>query len=139
MGHISKTWLLAALTVFGLCLTACGPQTEQAASISGRVYFDEDASEECEECECGIPDVRIKLYEASCGGESFQLIRTNEDGYFLFSDLAPGAYCVYSDLSPTCNGYMPTTSISYAVELQSGEALELPGFGYDLFVDQMQK
>lgn len=122
-----------------LLLSACGEADEQYASVSGRVYFDQDADKECDECECGIPEVHIKLFESSCGGELINIIHTNQDGNFVFLGLQAGQYCVFSDLDPQCNGYMATTSVSHQFELQAGEALTLKGFGYDFFVDQVQK
>ena len=129
---------LALLCLCALILMACAAPDPQSASIKGSVYFDENSNEDCD-CECGIPDVNIKLFKGACGGELLEIIHTDDEGNFLFSALAAGAYCVFSDLDPQCNGFMPTTSISYSVDLLAGEAVELEGFGYNLFVDEVQK
>lgn len=68
------------------------------------------------------------------GGEFLlQSITTDADGQFSFAELAPGDYCVYPDLAPTCGGYAgnnPTTSISREVSLEPGGIVDLVWFGY---------
>lgn len=131
---------LSLLSVALLSLQCCGPKIDesQTGSIAGRVYFDENANEECEDCECGIAEVTISLYEEVCGGVLVQMIKTDAEGYFTFYQVSPGAYCVYSGLEPTCDGFLPTTSVSHVVELAQGEEVELEWFGYDLYIDSLR-
>ena len=127
--------LLAAL----FALQVIFPVEQAAGSqITGRVYFDENADEDCQTCECGIADVNITLYEGPCGGRMLQKIYTDADGFFQFKDVAPGSYCVFSGLAPTCDGYLPTTSLSRHVVVDSGGQFELDWFGYDLYTDALK-
>lgn len=132
---ISLSLLAAAL----LLLQCCGPQIDQsqAGSIAGRVYFDENADEECD-CECGIAEVSISLYEEVCGGVLVQMIKTDAEGYFEFFNVAPGSYCVYSGLPTMCDGYLPTTSLSQTVDVALEQRVELEWFGYDLYIDSLR-
>lgn len=127
--------LLQACTTAGIAPLS----TNERGRLSGRVFFDENANQDCDDCECGIADVSIRLYADSCGGALMQIIKTDAQGYFEFTNVESGAYCVYADLFPTCEGYLPTTSISQKVELGRGEHIELEGFGYDLYIDALKK
>ncbi len=128
-----------ALALFVIVsLVACGVEDPLSASINGSVYFDENSDEDCD-CECGIPSVSIRLYREVCGGELLEVIHTDADGNYIFENLAAGSYCIFSDLDPQCNGFMATTSISYSIDLGPSEIAELEGFGYNLFVDEVQK
>jgi hypothetical protein len=115
------------------CSQASNGSDAAIGSISGRVYFDENINEECEECECGLEDVKVRLYIGKCEGTFSQTAITDDDGYFTFNDLEPDTYCVYSDLDITCDGLTPTTTLSHTVELEAGEAVELEWFGYGLY------
>ena len=131
--------LLCWLVAMGLVQACTGTENGgQPGSIAGLVYFDANANQICEDFECGIPDVSIRLYADTCGGRLVHLIKTDAKGYFEFSDMSPGAYCVYSALAPMCDGYLPTTRMSQAVELSAGEKIELEWFGYDLYMDSLK-
>jgi hypothetical protein len=112
------------------CTQSANGSDIAVGSISGRVYFDENINEECEKCECGLEDVKVRLYIGKCEGTFSQTAITDDDGYFRFKDLEPGTYCVYSDLDITCDGLTPTTSLSYTVEVKPGEDTGLDWFGY---------
>ena len=125
-----------AVIVFSL-LVGCGQGNTPVGNgvITGRVYFDKNINENCEPCECGLEKVQIRLYQDSCGGEEIAVTATDEDGNFTFENLAQGSYCVFSDLSPSCDGFLPTTPVSQTVDLGVDEQVELEGFGYGPFVD----
>lgn len=138
---ISTNWRLwislfvLPILVYGCASGSADQNQKSEGSISGRVYFDQNADKDCAECECGLADVRINLFEGTCAGTANQTAITDEDGYFTFSALATGDYCIFADLPPTCDGYQPTTSISQQVILGPREELELEGFGFDTYVD----
>lgn len=129
--------------LFLLSLAACSTTNNQqdlknsieTSSISGGVYFDENMNEDCEECECGIEDIPILLFKEVCSGTMWQTVKTDVDGAFQFNELDGGFYCVTPDLPPTCDGFMPTTSIAQQVTLDQGEDIELTWFGYTSFVE----
>ncbi len=126
------------LLIYG-CTNSSADQNQNApGSISGRVYFDQNADKNCEECECGLADVRINLFKNTCTGTANQTLMTDDEGNFTFSSLTSGDYCVFVDLPPTCDGYQSTTSISQQVVLHAGEDMELDGFGFDTYVDSNQ-
>jgi hypothetical protein len=127
-----------SIMVYGCASRPSAPDQITLGEITGRVYFDQNADKDCEECECGIEDVRINLFEGTCSGTAGQSILTDADGYFTFISLPAGDYCIFADLAPTCDGYQPTTSISQQVVLGPGESLELDGFGFDTYVDSNQ-
>ena len=131
-----KLTILILLTL--LALAACSSADPADASISGQVYFDENSDEDCD-CECGIPDVRIMLYDGPCGGELLEVLHTDSEGFYTFDGLSAGSYCVFSDLDPQCNGYIATTRLSYSVDLEASQQAALDGFGYNLFVEEVQK
>lgn len=140
-----KTFLKLGLTLsaFVLTIAACSQKPVEAgidqsatlSSISGGVYFDENMNEDCEECECGLEDIRILLYKGTCSGTMWQSAKTDAEGAFKFSELDAGQYCVMPDLPPTCDGFMPTTSIAQQITLGNGEDLEITWFGYTSFID----
>ena len=143
MKILTKMGIWASLLIFLIMVCGCadrpsGHDQQTLGEITGRVYFDQNADKNCEECECGIEDVRINLFEGPCTGTASQSILTDADGYFTFFSLPGGDYCIFADLAPTCDGYQPTTSISQQVVLGPGESLELDGFGFDTYVDTNQ-
>lgn len=121
-----------ALTLF-LFLSACTPPDEAAPStIAGGVFFDCDKNGDCDTGDCGIEDMRIRLYADSCGGDILQTATTNEEGEFQFSGLEPGEYCVFPDFKFEMCGYggnYPTNAISRKVSLEPGHNADLTWFG----------
>lgn len=128
--------LLCVLLMF---LAACSPvEAPKTASISGRVYFDADKSSSCEK-EPGIAEMPVRLYQGACGENMLETHYTDENGEFMFSDLAPGDYCVIPDFEDKTCGYagnFPTTAISRHVTLESGTRAELVWFGFGILAGQ---
>jgi len=120
-------------------IAACSPvEAPKTASISGRVYFDADNSSSCEK-EPGIGDMPVRLYQGACGENMLETHYTDDNGEFLFSDLAPGDYCVIPDFEDKTCGYagnFPTTAISRHVTLESGTKAELVWFGFGILAGQ---
>jgi len=127
------TWIMS-MFVIPLYLVACAPAVEpHTASISGGVYFDCNKSGKCEDDESGIAGMCIRLYLGACGENMLQTHKTNEKGEFMFSELAPGEYCVFPDFEMKSCGYagnFPTTPISRHVTLEAGTKAELVWFGF---------
>ena len=132
---LSLILVFLALALFFSACNQVNAPSENPGSISGRVFFDKNADEGCNDCECGLEQVKIRLYEESCQGLFLQTVYSDSDGYFHFLDLTPMTYCVLSDLPPTCDGYLATTSTSQIVTMSPGEEVELSWFGYDNYVD----
>lgn len=130
---------IGALCALPLFFASCTPvETPSTASISGRVYFDIDKSSSCEK-EPGIADMPVRLYRGACGENMLETHYTDENGEFLFSDLAPGDYCVIPDFEDKTCGYagnFPTTAISRHVTLESGTKAELVWFGFGVLAGQ---
>jgi len=53
-----------------------------------------DAGDTGPECGAGIPDVPVNLLSGDCATPLGQMVMTDLDGFYLFQDLDPGAYCV---------------------------------------------
>ena len=105
--------------------------------ISGRVFLDENADayfEECE-CDCELANVPIRLYRDRCAGLIVQTVKTDKDGYFHFTALEPGDYCVMPQVKMICEGFQPTTPITRRVRVEPGEVTEAEWFGFDHFFD----
>jgi hypothetical protein len=134
MKSINKA-LIGVLCMLPLFLAACTPaEAPKTASIAGRVYFDIDNSSSCEK-EPGIAEMPVRLYQGACGENMLETRYTDENGEFLFSDLAPGEYCVIPDFEDKTCGYagnFPTTAISRHVTLESGTKAELVWFGFGI-------
>ena len=122
------------LIIISSILLACSPETEtNTASISGGVFFDCDKNGECAEDETGLADMCVRLYAGACGEDMMQTHKTNEEGEFQFTGLAPGEYCVMTDFElRTCGfaGNHPTTTISRRVTIQDGMHAEIEWFGF---------
>jgi hypothetical protein len=142
MNRTRSFTVLIAIIALPLLLYACDTQPDgppAPGSIAGRVYFDQDANQSCETCECGIEYVRIRLYEDACSGYFIQTRYTDEDGFFSFEDLEPQTYCVKSDLPVSCDGFLPTTTTNQTVEVISGEQTELEWFGYESYIETINQ
>jgi len=128
-----KSACVRVLAILPLCLAACTPaEAPKTASISGRVYLDVDISGGCVK-ETGIADMPVRLYFGACGENMLETHYTDENGEFVFPDLAPGDYCVIPDFEfKTCGyaGNFPTTGISRHVTLENGTKADLVWFGF---------
>ena len=124
---------IRVLCILPLYLAACTPvEAPKTASITGRVYFDIDNSSSCEK-EPGIAGMPVRLYSGACGGNMLETHYTDENGEFVFPDLAPGEYCVIPDFEDKTCGYagnFPTTGVSRKVTLESGTKADLVWFGF---------
>jgi hypothetical protein len=110
---------------------------EQAGGIVGRVFLDENADtylRDCD-CDCGLKNVAIRLYEDRCSGLIIQTVRTDSDGYFHFRGLRPGKYCVTPDIKLICEGFQATKPITQRVQVESGKDAEADWFAFDHFLD----
>jgi len=133
MNFSHKAFLqLSFILILGL--VACTPVEEpDTASISGRVFLDSDNSGECENSESGIAGMTVRLYAGVCGENLLETHYTNDSGEFIFSDLAPGEYCVFPDFEYRSCGFAgnyPTKGISRRVTLESGMKADLVWFGF---------
>ena len=137
--NIKLTTFLCMITSV-LLVNACtnnsniNPSKHELGSITGRVYFDENSNKECD-CECGIEDIKIRIYKNSCAESIFQSVDSDEEGYFIFDDLEAGTYCIYPNIPFTCEGFTPTTGINRIIEIKPGESIEAEWFSYEKYVD----
>lgn len=129
--------LAAILIILLLCGCSINGQNVIPGEITGRVYLDEDADSQCDECGCDffLEGIIIQLYEGNCGGVIQQTTQTDPEGTFIFTGLIPGEYCVYPKVKTICEGYKPTTPIQQNVRVISGESAEIPWFGFDYNLD----
>jgi hypothetical protein len=131
--------LMLSVIVIIVLLSGCSPedQTVLSGEITGRVYLDEDADSQCDECGCDfyLEDINIQLYEGTCGGVIHQTTETDSEGNFTFNDIPPGDYCVSPKVKTICEGYQPTTPIQQKVIVVSSESVEVPWFGFDHNLD----
>lgn len=126
------------MILFTSCVsTNPGGEANQLGGITGRVFLDEDADQECDECDCDyfMENIIIQLFVDRCAGTATQNVKTDEDGVFTFSDLEPGNYCVSPKVKLLCEGYQPTTPITQKVEVKPGEVVEADWFGFDHYLD----
>jgi hypothetical protein len=108
----------------------------ELASLGDRVWwdYDHDGIQDDGELEPGIEGIRVELWQCD-GTAAFDSTLTDEDGYYLFDDLMPGAYYVKFILP---EGHMftqqdagsadgldsdanPTTGATICIILDSGE------------------
>ncbi len=93
-----------------------------------------------DEGEPGIPGVLLSLGEGTCPAESsIATATTDEDGDYVFTDLAAGDYCVYVDALDVANELLlpgawtfPENDVSStAVTLENGALVTGINFGWD--------
>jgi hypothetical protein len=129
--------ILVSTVLVAFAIAGCSAQPEPPGGITGRVFLDEDADAECDECDCDfyLDGIVIRLYQDNCTGLIHQTVETNEEGIFIFEDLAPGNYCVSPKVKMICEGYQPTTPIQQKVTVLPNETVEAPWFGFDHYLD----
>lgn len=132
-----KLRLLAVFILAAAALAACTPEPVEPGGITGRVYLDENANAECEECDCDfyLEDIEVELYRGQCIDIWTQLAYTDVEGIYNFTELEPGTYCVTPNVKTICEGFQATTPIMQTVEVLSGETIEVPWFGFDHYLD----
>ncbi len=135
-----KINLQITILVLILISSACGNNSNinsaktQLSSISGRVYFDENSDQICD-CDCGIEDIKIRLYPEKCVGTFQETASSDAEGYYEFTDLKPGKYCVFPDISFSCEGYFPTSGINRIIILEENQDILVEWFSYELYYE----
>lgn len=130
---------LFILLIAVLLLTACSlnsiinPNPQEPGSISGRLYLDENSNQECD-CECGLEAIKVRLFRETCSGGFIETAITNQEGYFSFVNLPAGEYCVFPEISFSCEGFFPTDGINRSVTVKPGENLTVEWFSYETYV-----
>ncbi len=121
-----------------------GYQPYGFGSIGDYVWYDADADGIQDAGESGIPGAIVRLYENSNGGgldagdDALVTYTTSANGYYLFSNLAAGAYLVWVDtISSTSlhdvygNVYSLTTSSNpFSVTLANAQTYLDADFGF---------
>ena len=100
-----------------------------SAEISGSIWEDTNKNGSIDFGETtGIGGVTVNLGTGSCDSAGFRQTSTNSSGFYDFTNLAAGTYCVSVYVSdPNCNGY--TTSTNYTISLGNGQSVSR-NFGY---------
>ena len=137
--HHSRLLLRArlVLVIAALLVSASAVGENTNGGIHGRVFLDENADTDLQDCDCdcGLEAIAVRLYEDRCAGLIIQTARTDKAGYFHFNDLEPGDYCVTPDIKMICEGFQPTKPITQKVLVQAGEITEAEWFAFDHFLD----
>jgi hypothetical protein len=140
--HNSSPWIRIVTIILTLavsCWVSADGTVDEGSSgaISGRIFLDENADtflRECD-CDCGLESVPIRLYRDNCSGLIIQTARSDAEGYFHFSGLEPGEYCMTPDIKMICEGFQPTKPIIQKVEVKAGEKTEAEWFAFDHWLD----
>jgi hypothetical protein len=106
---------------FQLNVISCGEQ----AKICGFKFYDANANGVWDDDEPAIEGFKIELYDAD--NNLIATTFTGSDGSYCFDGLEAGTYTVKEVLPP--DSWIPTTSTSITVTLQSGEIKEDNNFG----------
>ncbi len=127
-----------------LCAVAGGEGDDESAVPSAGCIASPaggfQANSLLDEGEPGIPSVLVSLGEGSCPAESsIATATTDEDGDYVFTDLAAGEYCVYVDALDIANEQLlpgawtfPENDVSStAVTLEDGDLVTGINFGWD--------
>jgi hypothetical protein len=101
------------------------------AEISGSLWEDTNRNGSIDFGETtGIGGVTVNLGTGSCNSAGFWQTSTNSSGFYNFTNLAAGTYCVSVSIPVTCDEYTtPTTRTSYTVFLGNGQSVS-KNFGY---------
>ncbi len=95
-----------ALPTGGYNLTADFGYIQARSSIGDTVFYDDNRSGTQDGDERGIPDILVQLYSQDQSGACSQLLDskvTDSNGRYLFTNLAPGNYCVIVPENPADN------------------------------------
>lgn len=110
-----------------------------SGSISGSVYYDTDASMAQDEGEPGLPTVLVHLFSENLDGtwDEEQVVSTNRDGNFTFSNLPAGSYRVLvesgslqSDVIATYDADGTTSANQADVTISANTPNVVASFGY---------
>jgi len=101
------------------------------AEISGSIWEDSNKNGSIDFGETtGLGGVNVNLGIGSCSSVGFRQTSSNSSGFYDFTNLAAGTYCVSISITDSCKQNMsPTTSTSYTVFLSNGQSVSR-NFGY---------
>ncbi|MCK5319239.1 MAG: carboxypeptidase regulatory-like domain-containing protein, partial [Anaerolineales bacterium] len=91
----------------GVCYIPPTPTPLPQGSISGYVYAGYSSSVSSER----LQNVTVTLGQGSCSSSGYKSTTTNSEGYYSFTQLPPGTYCVTvikSTLPPASYGWGTT-------------------------------
>jgi hypothetical protein len=121
----------------GLCSIPATPTPEPSGRISGIVFNDRNNNGSLDGSDSRFSGVTVRLKRGPCTGYS-ESTSTNSSGYYQFSDLPAGTYCITarnSDLpgthwDPTVPDFPPETDAYIQIELGPGEDRGSQNFGF---------
>jgi len=95
--------------------------------IGGYVWEDTNGDGDKDRNEDGLYNVTVNLQNGPCGSKAVvgRTTRTNDKGFYVFTDLDAGTYCVYVVIiiNPTVAPPTSTTPTQYTVKLNAGQEL----------------
>lgn len=94
-------------------------------AVGDRVWLDADRDGVQDSGEPGVPDILVSLYTngSTCGSSpQTSVTATDEDGYYLFSDLPAGNYFVCFNISSIPTGFEATTQNAGADDTADSDA-----------------
>ena len=99
--------------------------------VGDRVWQDQDQDGRQDEAEPGVPGVTVYLHSQSqsdsCADTPLGSSITNQYGYYLFANLAPGNYFVCFDLDSLPGGYQVTAADTEADDALDSDANPVTG------------
>jgi len=113
-------------------LTPTLTPTPEPAAIGGSVFRDDPPTNGTRQItEFGIFSQTVTLGAGACNSSGFATDFTDSGGYFSFSNLPAGTYCVTSLVATNnCGGWWPTTPTQVTITLPPG-GIDYFHFGYE--------
>jgi len=110
------------------------PTDEPTGVILGRVFNDINDNDAHDSPDIGFTGVTVHLWEGSCGGSGHQTTTTLSDGWFRFTGLDAGTYCIkvyHDDLPYTTYGWFNTVPNTGTADPTRTVNLPTPGSTYN--------
>jgi hypothetical protein len=107
--------------------------TTVPGTVDGRVWRDSNADGMFSANEIGYAGVTVFLGAGACNDRAMgtDTTTTLSNGSFSFDNKGPGTYCLFVDITPTCDTYsIATTPKEYTVSLSPGNMSVTKLFGF---------
>jgi hypothetical protein len=108
--------------------------TPEPARVSGYVFYDTNLNGSRNAGEPGYSGWTVRIGAGACSSTGYGTDSTSSSGFYSFTNLPAGTYCISVVYNSSCGAYLPTSPTSRTITLSPGQNLTWVNFGFAPYV-----